>query len=207
MTNLQFDAFVAALAPEDKHEFYVTFKGTDKLLRYVCALDLLMGSGAKSEGARGNEREAYAMAYDCSLEESSKRYRAALEHDAVQDLLSRLRYRGRAMFWIRMENKGQRLLETLIDDATTDKTLDMKERVLAFKALMEYGKTVRRDDIQEAIARTQRGFTAGQDAAIKAYDHAKPEEMKTMLKELRSALGPNNFDSYVAEVQQKELPA
>jgi hypothetical protein len=205
LTDEQFAAWFGAIEPADKSDFFYANGGSPDLARFVCALDLLLVAGARRGARRGTEIEAYAMAYGCSLEEAKRKYRDALNHDAVAGLLDRLSIRERILAWLGIESHYTRLVHGLLEQANDwvedGHDLTKNEVALvsaALKGASDLQKGIKIEQIEERIERSKKGAENGRAAALAAIS-IDGEGAKGLLEWLKSKVGPD-FDKLVASI-------
>lgn len=201
-----FAAWWMAIDPLDKNDFLFANGGDIPMARFVCALDTLLIEGSRREVRKGTEIEAYAMAYDCGLEEAKKKYRAVLQHDAVAGLLERIGARERALSAIAIDQAYGRVVNKLLGEAA-DLLNDQGPSILskedikligvAVKAANDFTKRVDSKQMEERIERTKRGVQRGREAMLNEVD-VTPEDAARMLVMVKERLGSAGFSAVLA---------
>lgn len=114
----EFKAWWNAISPEDRVEFTLTYQGTTVLAQFVYLLDKwIIGGGKWNRADLGQIVEAYAVSHQCNATTARANFKDALEHDAVQAILSRLTYRETLSGTMRITHKHHRLVENVLDKA------------------------------------------------------------------------------------------
>lgn len=202
-----------ALPAEDQAEFTKIYGGDELLARFVCAFDYLTTMQHKPQS---NTVIVYAYMIaarlsDDELPQAQIRAAKAWQHDAVQFLLDKLRYRSARQATARITNAVTHLIEHEIsrvmnpeyvgDDQTdvTDTRVKVGNMALAFM------KLVQREDIAMQAERARRGAqlaTAQLKAAqAEASDAAITEDSgKIYIRMITETLGVEFAQEVIKEL-------
>jgi hypothetical protein len=203
-----------ALPAEDQAEFTAIHGGDEVLARFVCAFDTLTTMQHKPQS---NTVIVYAYMLaaripDDELPQAQIRAAKAWQHDAVQFLLDRIRYRSARQATARITNAVTHLIEHEIsrvmnpeyvgDD--TENVTDQRAKVGALA--LSFLKIVQREDVAERAERSRRGAQLA-TAQLKAAQAEANEEAITedsarlYLRMIQHKLGDDVFQKTVRHLE------
>jgi hypothetical protein len=184
-----------ALPEEDRTEFIGVYGGDAVLARFVCALDQLTTMQARAQtGATLVEAYCIAANTQFDTDESKRGAMACWQHDAVQALLDRLRYRSRREAAARITTRTTLVMEKMLTQAAGEDT-SIKDKSIALNSALKFLRMVTDEDIQERVERTRRGFQKAREViSVDAeYEEITPDKAQQHLKILRQVLGDDEF--------------
>jgi hypothetical protein len=197
LSDEAFAAFMEGLDSEDRQEFFYTFAGNERQMRFVACIDMLMISGVAEGGNKGSIQAAYMMATGSTKEVAEKKAYDDFHHPAVQAIISRLKYRTRSLVWTTIEMEYAALIKKQLQKANEDDS-SLKERELAIKAGYMFSQTVNREEVQQRNERTKLGMARARGAAELAGGVPDEAKVKALIVELRKHYGPE-LDRIIAE--------
>lgn len=192
--NLEQDAFVrwwGALVEDDRNEFMYVYSGDIVLARFVAAYDYLVSvEQMQTNGAPIVLAYAIAAGIDPATPEAKIRAAKAWQHDAVQGLLDRLRYRSIRQAGARITSAMTALIEKSL--ALALDSGDYKERAAALNSALQLLKITATEDIVERAERTKRGFVAARGALGPGTEEVEvtADQAALYIKALAAKLGP-----------------
>jgi len=205
LSDAQFAAFIEGLDSEDRQEFFYALGGNERQARFVACIDLLMVGGVAEGGRKGSLQEAYMMATGCSKERAEKECYEHYHHPAVQSLLSRLRYRTRALFWTSIEMKYMEFIKSQIDRAM-ERGASEKDREIALKAGQSFSASIRQEEVAARSERTKLGMDRARRGALEAGQMPDAEKVVSWLRELKRLYGPDEFARLINDSDTPILP-
>lgn len=213
----EFQAWWNELAAEDRVAFTMTFNGGKKLAAFVYLLDKWMISPTDKHARPDMSMivTAYALTHACPIDVARGKFREALDHPAVQDILSRLTYRENFSAFMRIQHKGNQLVEKVVDVAmgeanagiTAGKEGNVAVVALGVKAFQGMQNAVTQREAQERAERTRGAMARARAAADEAANAELPpdEEIVIGLRRMREKLGSDRFEQLVAASRVQEL--
>jgi hypothetical protein len=194
-----------ALPEEDRAEFVGVYGGDNILARFVCALDYLTVMQARPQTG-ATICEAFAIAAGLPTDSQAARQGAlqAWEHDSVQALVDRLRYRSNRQAAARITNRTTAVIEAMLREAETG---NLKEKESAAKTALQFMRMVSDEDVQERVERTRRGFVKAREAlgtGKNEYENITPEQALLHLKVIRDQLGSEKWHDLLANVDAEK---
>lgn len=210
-----YSAWWNALDAEDRDEFFYIYQGDEILARFVCALDALLLQDPKADGERLIQL-AYSIAcapygqYACPLDHPDLPTRAkkAWEHDAVQTLLERTRWRETRRQYSALVNRVFKATTQLLQDAEArddeGKPLhSIKNRKMALDAATSLVKITADEEATLRAERTRRGLERAKNALRGAMEEENPRVRGTMFKALVAKIGPEEAQKLLDEARRK----
>lgn len=214
----QFIKWWTLIDAEDRDEFQYLHLGDEILARFVCALDYL--HIAKVQG--GDETSLIQLAYHIAckpypahrvaLGTADLRARAtrAYAHDAVQNLLTRVRHRRYLIDTIKLRNELTAEAMQLLRDASQRDTdgnpmHSFKQRKDAASVAMDLLKIAAADEAVMRAERSRRGIENARRAMTNPEnDSDNPRVMEATIKAISAKLGK---DKVLAIMGGTEAPA
>ena len=193
--NLDHDSFVrwwGALVDDDRNEFIYTYGGDIVLARFVAAYDYLVSVEQMTpNGAPIVLAYAIAAGIDPETPDAKIRATKAWQHDAVQALIDRLRYRSIRQAGARITNAATLLMEKSLADALTSS--DYKERAAALNSALQLMKIMSGEEVTERAERTKRGMknARGELGAVGEEINVTPDVAISYIKAIAAKLGPD----------------
>jgi hypothetical protein len=191
-----FSRWWKSIPREDQQEFLGIHGGDELLARFVFAFDHL--TTIKREPASNSVIVlAYMQAarlHDDEIMRAQKLATRAWDHDAVQQLIYRLRDRSQQQAAARISNQAAYLIETLTSQALNEEfMLEVKDKTEIAKTAIAFLKLVQTGQTAELAERSKRGalLAAKQLAEAKANDTEQitPESATLHMRMLYDSLG------------------
>jgi hypothetical protein len=195
-----FTRWWAALPEEDRAEFVGVYGGGIVHARFICALHNLMVMQARPQtGSTIVEAYAIAAGVPANTEEARRGAGLAWEHDAVQALLDRLRYRSKQQAAARIINMLTLSIEEMLQ-RTRGEDVPTKEKADAARTALQFVRMVSEESIQERVERTKRGFQKAQQALGNTeVETPTDDQAELYLKTLISQIGKDKVKALLSD--------
>jgi hypothetical protein len=203
-----FDRWWAAVPPEDRDEFLGMHDGDYILARFVCAFEQLT-TVQKLPSSGGAIITAYAIAAHLEPNSNDTKIRAAKawRHDAVQQLLDRLRYRGMRQTSARITSSVGFLIENMVARALDHDNASVLDQAAAVKAALAFTKIVAEEDALERKERGKRGAVRINDKKPGEIETPTADRAVLYLRMLQEQLGPAVFQQALADAKTEDTSA
>jgi hypothetical protein len=193
------------LPMEDREEFLGIHGGDNTLARFVCAFEYLTTSqGAAPSGSAIITAYAIAAKLEPDANDTKIRASKAWRHDAVQQLLDRLRYRGMRQASTRITNSVGFLIEKMVTRSLDPMQASVLDQAAAVKAALAFTKIVADEEALERKERNKRGFVQLADGKKPEIETPTPDKAALYLKVLQQQLGPAVFAKVLEEAKKED---
>jgi hypothetical protein len=205
---------------EDRDEFRFVFGGDEIHARFVCALDTLIAQNADPRYHKSLIASAYATAaapyqgFAMDIDDPRLLGRAAkaYEHDAVQSLLERLKFRTTRRKRIKLENLVYSEVEAMIKDAAARDESDqplysMQDRKLAMDSAQKLLGLANEEEAVTRAERTRRGMARAREALQANLHDENPRVLKATLKAIVAKLPKDDVRAIIASIGEPAIEA
>lgn len=168
LTDEAFARWWGCICEDDRNEFMYAYAGDIILARFVAAYDYLVSREQMApNGAPIILAYAIAAKLDPHSPDAKIRAAKAWRHDAVQNLIDRLRYRSIRQAGARITN-----LATLVMEKSLQESMEapLKERAAVLNSALALMKLISTEDMAERAERTKRGFVKARGELSKGDD-------------------------------------